>query len=77
MENINIAEIYAKNAIESTVDFTKEVVYELIKKAYIDGSTADDSGELQLLDVDDIEEDLQIEEYSDAIDANDFLSKLS
>ena len=75
--NTNIAESYAEKVIESVNEFTKEVVYELIKKAYIDGSTTDDSGDLQLLDVDDIEEDLQIEEYADAIDANDFLSKLS
>ena len=77
MNNTNIAEIYAKNIVESIDEFTKESVYELIKKAYIDGSAVDDDGELQLLDVDDIEDDLQIEEYADAIDANDFLSKLS
>lgn len=77
MENINIAEIYAKNIVESIDEFTKETVYELIKKAYIDGSIADDPNDLQLLDVDDIEDDLQIEDYSDAIDANVFLSKLS
>lgn len=77
MNNTNIAEIYAKNVVESIDEFTKESVYELIKKAYIDGSAVDDDGELQLLDVDDIEDDLQIEEYTDAIDANDFLSKLS
>ena len=77
MNNTNIAEIYAKNIVESIDEFTKENVYELIKKAYIDGSAVNDDGELQLLDVDDIEDDLQIEEYTDAIDANDFLSKLS
>lgn len=77
MNNTNIAEIYAKNIVESIDEFTKESVYELIKKAYIDGSAVNDDGELQLLDVDDIEDDLQIEEYTDAIDANDFLSKLS
>lgn len=77
MNNTNIAEIYAKNVVESMDEFTKENVYELIKKAYIDGSAVDDDGELQLLDVDDIEDDLQIEEYTDAIDANEFLSKLS
>jgi len=77
MENINIADIYAKNVIESVNEFTKENVFELIKRAYIDGSCENNSEELQLLDVDDIEDELQIEDYNDAIDANDFLSKLS
>jgi len=77
MNNTNIAEIYAKNIVESINEFTKENVYELIKRAYIDGSVVDEDSELQLLDVDDIEDDLQIEEYTDAIDANEFLSKLS
>lgn len=76
MENVNISEIYAKNIVESTNEFTKEIVYKLIKQAYEDGFNVNNSEELQLLDIDDLEEDLQIEDYDDAIDANVFLSKL-
>ena len=76
MKDTNSAEVYASNVVESIDEFTKETVYELVKKAYEDGLLVNNSEELQLLDIDDIEDDLQIEEYSDAIDANMFLSKL-
>jgi len=65
------------NNTNTTKDYTENIVDQVEESAKKNNtSIVDNSEELQLLDVDDIEEELQVEDYTDAIDANVFLSKL-
>lgn len=70
MNNTNIAEIYAKNIVESMDEFTKDAIVNMIKQAYLDGMNSVSLNDDTIDFVDDMSEDYIPTE--DDIDINDF-----